>query len=91
MSIDGEIIGWGDKVFDGIDFIVFEVNELEILFFIGICLVGLLIFFLLVGKWVVIVGLSGVGKSLLFNLLLGFLFYCGLLKVNNIELCELDL
>lgn len=90
LSTDGETIGRGDKVLDGTDSITLEANELEILSPTGTRLVGPLTFSLSAGKRVAIVGLSGAGKSSLLNLLLGFLPYRGSLKVNNIELRELD-
>ncbi|HFQ5650704.1 TPA: ATP-binding cassette domain-containing protein, partial [Yersinia enterocolitica] len=90
LSTDGETIGRGDKVLDGTDSIALEANELEILSPTGTRLAGPLTFSLSAGKRVAIVGLSGAGKSSLLNLLLGFLPYRGSLKVNNIELRELD-
>lgn len=90
LSSESETIARGDKVLDGTDTITLEADALEILSPTGTRLAGPLTFSLSAGKRVAIVGLSGAGKSSLLNLLLGFLPYRGSLKVNNIELRELD-
>ncbi|MFL4556199.1 heme ABC transporter permease/ATP-binding protein CydD [Yersinia kristensenii] len=90
LSSESETIGRGDKVLDGTDAITLDADALEILSPTGTRLAGPLTFSLSAGKRVAIVGLSGAGKSSLLNLLLGFLPYRGSLKVNNIELRDLD-
>lgn len=80
----------GEKMLNDNDLISVEVCDLVIKFLEGKVLVGLFNFVLFVGVCVVLVGQSGFGKSFLLNILFGFLFYEGLLMVNGVELCELD-
>ncbi|WP_019616592.1 heme ABC transporter permease/ATP-binding protein CydD [Psychromonas ossibalaenae] len=56
----------------------------------GISLVGPLNFQLAKGRHMAMVGPSGSGKSSLLNGLLGFLPYHGSLKINGVELKEID-
>lgn len=67
-----------------------EAAGLEVLSAQGKRLAGPLNFQLSPGQRVALVGLSGAGKSSLLNLLAGFLSYRGSLKVDGIELRELN-
>ncbi|WP_028863645.1 heme ABC transporter permease/ATP-binding protein CydD [Psychromonas aquimarina] len=57
----------------------------------GVSLAGPLSFQLDNGKHMAVVGPSGSGKSSLLNGLLGFLPYQGSLKINGVELIEIDM
>ncbi|MGY4675118.1 heme ABC transporter permease/ATP-binding protein CydD [Ursidibacter arcticus] len=50
-----------------------------------------LTFSILAGQHIALVGQSGAGKSSLMNMLLGFLPYQGSIKINGVELRELDI
>lgn len=67
-----------------------EAREVTILSAEGHRLAGPLTFTLTPGQRVVLVGQSGAGKSSLLNLLSGFLPYQGELRVNGVELAQLD-
>jgi ATP-binding cassette subfamily C protein CydD len=67
-----------------------EAKDLIILSAEGQPLAGPLTFTLAAGQRVVLVGQSGAGKSSLLNVLSGFLPYKGELKVNGVELSQLD-
>lgn len=67
-----------------------EAREVTILSAEGHRLAGPLTFTLTAGQRVVLVGQSGAGKSSLLNLLSGFLPYQGELRVNGVELAQLD-
>lgn len=56
----------------------------------GICLLGPVNFTIQAGDKIALIGESGSGKSSLINVLLGFLPYSGSLKVDGIELKELN-
>ncbi|MFI0489001.1 MAG: cysteine/glutathione ABC transporter permease/ATP-binding protein CydD [Yersinia sp. (in: enterobacteria)] len=90
LSSKSEIIGLGEKKLSGQEAISLEADELEIMAPNGAHLAGPLTFSLPAGKRVAVVGLSGSGKSSLLNLLLGFLPYRGSLKINGVELRELE-
>ncbi|MDE9448401.1 ATP-binding cassette domain-containing protein, partial [Xenorhabdus bovienii] len=70
--------------------VAIEANELVILSHDGHRLAGPLNFTIDKHQRIALVGKSGAGKSSLINLLLGFLPYHGSLKINGIELRELD-
>ncbi|BDH46511.1 ATP-binding/permease protein CydD [Salmonella enterica subsp. enterica serovar Choleraesuis] len=67
-----------------------EAHELTVLSPQGTPLAGPLNFTLHPGQRVALVGLSGAGKSSLLNLLAGFLSYQGSVKIDGIELRELN-
>jgi ATP-binding cassette subfamily C protein CydD len=90
LSSKSETIGLGEKKLSGQEAISLEADELEIMAPNGAHLAGPLTFSLPAGKRVAVVGLSGSGKSSLLNLLLGFLPYRGSLKINGVELRELE-
>ncbi|EOC1311800.1 heme ABC transporter permease/ATP-binding protein CydD [Cronobacter turicensis] len=74
----------------GCEPITLEAQGLTILSPQGKRLAGPLTFTLPAGKRVALVGQSGAGKSSLLNLLAGFLPYEGSLRVNGVELRELE-
>ncbi|EPS2708920.1 heme ABC transporter permease/ATP-binding protein CydD [Cronobacter turicensis] len=74
----------------GCEPITLEAQGLTILSSQGKRLAGPLTFTLPAGKRVALVGQSGAGKSSLLNLLAGFLPYEGSLRVNGVELRELE-
>ncbi|ELY4156218.1 cysteine/glutathione ABC transporter permease/ATP-binding protein CydD [Cronobacter turicensis] len=74
----------------GCEPISLEAQGLTILSTQGKRLAGPLNFTLPAGKRVALVGQSGAGKSSLLNLLAGFLPYEGSLRVNGVELRELE-
>ncbi|EOC0056908.1 cysteine/glutathione ABC transporter permease/ATP-binding protein CydD [Cronobacter turicensis] len=74
----------------GCEPILLEAQGLTILSPQGKRLAGPLNFTLPAGKRVALVGQSGAGKSSLLNLLAGFLPYEGSLRVNGVELRELE-
>ncbi len=90
LSSKSETIGLGEKKLSGQEAISLEADELEIMAPNGAHLAGPLTFSLPADKRVAVVGLSGSGKSSLLNLLLGFLPYSGSLKINGVELRELE-
>lgn len=91
LTSEAEVaIEQGDKKLSGNTPIRLVANELEILAVNGTRLAGPLNFTVLAGQRIAIVGHSGAGKSSLLHLLLGFLPYRGSLKVEGIELRELN-
>ncbi len=67
-----------------------QARDLKVLSIDGVPLLGPLSFSLAAGEKLALVGPSGAGKTSLLNALLGFLPYEGSLKLNGIELAELD-
>ena len=67
-----------------------EAKELTVTSLDGAPLLGPISFALNAGEHLAIVGPSGAGKTSLLNALLGFLPYKGSLKVNGVELGQLD-
>lgn len=68
-----------------------EAQDFSILSPEGKVLAGPLNFTLPAGQRVVLVGISGSGKSSLLNALSGFMAYTGSLRINKTELRNLDL
>ncbi|BAJ00497.1 heme ABC transporter permease/ATP-binding protein CydD [Shewanella violacea] len=80
-----------DKAIDWQAGVEIEARDLKVLSHDGATLVGPVSFHLSPGQHVAIVGPSGSGKTSLLNAMLGFLPYEGSLKVNGLELSELDM
>ncbi|MBE2895617.1 cysteine/glutathione ABC transporter permease/ATP-binding protein CydD [Pasteurellaceae bacterium HPA106] len=80
-----------DKALAEDDRLDIAAHDLEVLTPDGRPLSGKLHFHLKKGERVALVGQSGAGKSSLMNVLLGFLPYRGSLRINGVELRELDL
>lgn len=81
------------KIVNDIDWtkpIELQASQLSVYSLDGIQLVGPLSFTLKKGQQVALVGPSGSGKTSLLNALLGFLPYQGSLKINGIELNQIN-
>ncbi|MCS3409264.1 heme ABC transporter permease/ATP-binding protein CydD [Serratia sp. AKBS12] len=90
LSAEGDEIGNGTLTLNEQDALTLTAEQLEILSPQGALLAGPLNFTLPANQRIALVGLSGAGKSSLLNLLLGFLPYRGSLRINGIELRDLD-
>ncbi|MEZ9575940.1 cysteine/glutathione ABC transporter permease/ATP-binding protein CydD [Vibrio sp. 10N.261.55.F4] len=81
----------GDTQLDPAQGINIEAQDLKVLSPEGVQLVGPISFALNTRQSTALVGPSGAGKTSLINAILGFMPYEGSLKINGIELRELDL
>ncbi|MFA0013037.1 cysteine/glutathione ABC transporter permease/ATP-binding protein CydD [Vibrio lentus] len=81
----------GDTQLDPAQGINIEATDLKVLSPEGVQLVGPISFALNTRRSTALVGPSGAGKTSLINAILGFMPYEGSLKINGIELRELDL
>ncbi|MCY9863693.1 cysteine/glutathione ABC transporter permease/ATP-binding protein CydD [Vibrio coralliirubri] len=81
----------GDTQLDPAQGINIEAQDLKVLSPEGVQLVGPISFALNTRKSTALVGPSGAGKTSLINAILGFMPYEGSLKINGIELRDLDL
>ena len=80
----------GDVTLNAKDSVTIEAQDFSILSPEGKVLAGPLNFTLPAGQRVVLVGISGSGKSSLLNALSGFMAYTGSLRINKTELRHLD-
>ncbi|OMO31639.1 thiol reductant ABC exporter subunit CydD [Vibrio sp. 10N.222.47.A9] len=81
----------GDTQLDPAQGINIEATDLKVLSPEGVQLVGPISFALNTRQSTALVGPSGAGKTSLINAILGFMPYDGSLKINGIELRDLDL
>ncbi|MCG9554411.1 cysteine/glutathione ABC transporter permease/ATP-binding protein CydD [Vibrio sp. Isolate32] len=81
----------GDTQLDPAQGISIEAEDLKVLSPEGVQLVGPISFALNTRQSTALVGPSGAGKTSLINAILGFMPYEGSLKINGIELRDLDL
>ncbi|WP_299142687.1 cysteine/glutathione ABC transporter permease/ATP-binding protein CydD [uncultured Vibrio sp.] len=81
----------GNTQLDPVQGINIEATDLKVLSPEGVQLVGPISFALNTRQSTALVGPSGAGKTSLINAILGFMPYEGSLKINGIELRELDL
>ncbi|MEZ9600886.1 cysteine/glutathione ABC transporter permease/ATP-binding protein CydD [Vibrio sp. 10N.286.46.A8] len=81
----------GDTQLDPAQGINIEAQDLKVLSPEGVQLVGPISFALNTRQSTALVGPSGAGKTSLINAILGFMPYEGSLKINGIELRDLDL
>ncbi|UQV20504.1 heme ABC transporter permease/ATP-binding protein CydD [Vibrio sp. J383] len=81
----------GDTQLDSAQGINIEATDLKVLSPEGVQLVGPISFALNTRQSTSLVGPSGAGKTSLINAILGFMPYEGSLKINGIELRDLDL
>ena len=80
----------GDVTLNAKDSVTIEAQDFSILSPEGKVLAGPLNFTLPAGQRMVLVGISGSGKSSLLNALSGFMAYTGSLRINKTELRNLD-
>ncbi|WP_305810453.1 heme ABC transporter permease/ATP-binding protein CydD [Photobacterium leiognathi] len=90
LNIEADEMTDGSKALANPEKIQISVTDLEVLSPEGQRLAGPLTFDINTNEHVALVGPSGAGKTSLLNALLGFLPYRGSIKVNGIELKELN-
>ncbi|WP_318477946.1 heme ABC transporter permease/ATP-binding protein CydD [Photobacterium leiognathi] len=90
LNIEADEMTDGSKALANPEKIQISVTDLEVLSPEGQKLAGPLTFDINANEHVALVGPSGAGKTSLLNALLGFLPYRGSIKVNGIELKELN-
>lgn len=91
LNLEIEGIESGDTQLDSSQNVTIEAEQLCVLSpDTKQTLVGPISFTLSAGQHTAIVGPSGAGKTSLVNALLGFLPYSGMLKINGVELHQLD-
>ncbi|WP_299694245.1 cysteine/glutathione ABC transporter permease/ATP-binding protein CydD [uncultured Vibrio sp.] len=81
----------GDTQLDAAQGINIDAHDLKVLSPEGVQLVGPISFALNTRQSTALVGPSGAGKTSLINAILGFMPYEGSLKINDVELRDLDL
>lgn len=90
LETDVKIINSGTTVIDNTAPIEIRAKNLIVFSHDGTSLVGPIDFTITQGKATAIVGPSGAGKTSLINAILGFMPYEGSLKINGVELTEID-
>jgi ATP-binding cassette, subfamily C, bacterial CydD len=90
LNIDVSKVKSGEMDLDYSQGVTIEADALSVLSPEGIQLVGPISFLIRNGETTALVGPSGAGKTSLINAILGFMPYQGSLKINGIELKELN-
>lgn len=90
LDLDVPALPNGNTELDTKQSVTIQAEDLEVFSPDGTKLVGPISFTLDANQATALVGPSGAGKTSLINAILGFLPYQGSLKVNNIELKEVD-
>ncbi|GAB3519665.1 heme ABC transporter permease/ATP-binding protein CydD [Photobacterium alginatilyticum] len=90
LNAEADEMTQGDEELPSPETIRISVQDLEVLSPQGQILAGPLSFDIQAHEQVALVGPSGAGKTSLLNALLGFLPYRGSLKINGVELKQLD-
>jgi ATP-binding cassette, subfamily C, bacterial CydD len=90
LNIDVSQVKSGEIELDHNQGVTIEADELSVLSPEGVQLVGPISFLVRNGETTALVGPSGAGKTSLINAILGFMPYQGSLKINGIELKELN-
>ncbi|MCW8331660.1 cysteine/glutathione ABC transporter permease/ATP-binding protein CydD [Photobacterium sp. SDRW27] len=90
LNAEADEMAQGNEELPSPETITISVQDLEVLSPQGQVLAGPLSFDIQAREQIALVGPSGAGKTSLLNALLGFLPYRGSLKINGIELKQLD-
>lgn len=91
LDAKADTVSHGEQSLPTPENIQIEANDLSVLSTEGKTLVGPVSFTIKPGQQTALVGPSGAGKTSLINALLGFLPYQGSLKINGVELSELNI